>query len=391
MSVRRRTALLAALGLVAVVGTVFVVGSRPDCTVDDADRPAVTDADLDDVPDLSVWGLRPQYAVAVDRPLQIVSTPDTDVVVTVPDEDGGAVLSGLDPGTGRVGWSVGVPGAGVQLATTGLQVVGATLYEQARIFALDARVRGIRSCHGLGSVDTGGYVAPGGWAPLAVSGSVAVTSWDDDAGGPTIGAVDVDTGRELWTVPGGAGSLHPVPGGVLTGSGRFLDAASGAGNAAEPGAEVVATGEVTAVLVRDDELVAVDAADPAGPARWTAPLHGRGEHPGSTMADGVVVTNDFDGEGRPAGLRGLDATTGTLLWERTAGRTTGTDQQVLVADRDGVWAGGPNELVRVDARTGNGTPVPVGRPGLRELAVAPDGRVLIRLGDRLVGYTPGGP
>lgn len=370
-------AALAALVVVtgAVVGVVAL--TRPDCTLTDTPMPSAT-ADAPP-PDLSALGLTPGNVVPVARVVDVVSSPAADVVVSARD-GGGAMVTGYDAATGAPRWSVAVPGAGVHVTVADGRVVGATLHEQARVFGLDAATGDNRFCHGLGSVDLPAALVPDSWAPVAVVGTTAVTAWLDAADGPRIGAVDVVTGEERWNVEGRARALHPAGDAVLTGAGVRHDLTTGSASA--PVVEgAVAAADATDAVLTDSRADALHLAE-RDRVRWTAPLRGRGEYRGTVLAAGVVVSNDV----APDGLRGLDATTGAALWERTAERVTGTAQRFLVGDHDVVWAGGIGDLGRFDARTGAGEVVAV--RGLRGLSVAGDGRVVVRLADRLVSYRP---
>ncbi|BBG00158.1 MULTISPECIES: outer membrane protein assembly factor BamB family protein [Pseudonocardia] len=382
-----RLLVAAAVAVVVAATLVAVVLTRPGCSLEDTldVAPSATVSAAGSAPDLSSWELYPGPAFGVPRVHQVLSAADIDVIVSVRD-GGGALVSGHPRGDPRPRWSVAVPGSGIRLALAGDRLAGATLHEGARVFGLDVRTGADRFCRSLGEVAVpGGFVAPGGWIPLAITGDAAVTAWTDDVDGPTVAAVGLRDGTPLWSVPGGGGALHGMDGGVLTGAGVFHRAADGAPAPGTGGERVVTAAGRTALVERDDELVALDA--PTGTPRWAVPLRGRGELPGTVSAGDVVVTNDYaDDDGRDS-LRGIDLHTGRILWEGAAGSVAGRAQQILVADGGTVWAAGRHELVRLDSRTGSGTPVRTGVPGLRELAVAPDGRVLLRLGDDLIGYT----
>ncbi|GEL26885.1 hypothetical protein PSU4_58390 [Pseudonocardia sulfidoxydans NBRC 16205] len=371
-------AVLVAAGVVVGV----VAWTRPDCTLTDMPfSSTTTDASA---PDLSPLGLTPGHMVAADRVVDVVSSPEADVVVSAR-EGGGGIVTGYDAASGVPRWSVAVPGAGVRIAVADGRVVGATLADQARVFGLDAATGDHRFCAGLGAVDAPAALAPSSWAPVTLVGSTAVTAWTDVDGGPRIAAVDAVSGEERWNVEGRARDLHPAGDAVLTGAGLRYDLATGASSALGVEGSVAAADAGSAVLTdfRADALHVADAR--AGGLRWTAPLHGSGPDGGSVLAGGVVVTNDFVSPG----LRGLDGADGTELWRRAADRLTGTSQRFLVADGDTVWAGGIGDLGRFDARTSAGEVVAV--RGLRGLSVSGDGRVVVRLADRLVSYTPTAP
>ncbi|ODU00575.1 MAG: hypothetical protein ABS81_23250 [Pseudonocardia sp. SCN 72-86] len=379
-------AALVALLVVAGVVVGVVAWTRPDCTLTDTLAEIGTPASTDEsAPDLAALGLTRGHEVRVGGVVEVVSSPEADVVVSVR-EGGGGMVTGYDAATGAPRWSIAVPGAGVHIAVADGRVVGATLAEQARVFGLDAATGANRFCHGLGTVDMPSTLVPNSWVPVALVGATAVTAWTDAADGPRIGAVDVVTGDERWNVEGRARALHPAGDAVLTGAGVRYDLTTGTSSTLGVEGSLAAADASHAVLT-DSRAGTLHLADPrVGGLRWTAPLHGRGDGEGSVLAGGAVVTNDFASPGRPDGLRGLDAATGTMLWERAAEGVTGTSQRLLVADRATVWAGGIGDLGRFDARTGAGEVVAV--RGLRGLSVGGDGRVVVRFADRLVCYTP---